>query len=264
MRRNFPKAVLLHLRIAFLCCVPLLFPSEGLSREVREPKIRVEQNILVFDGDISGRSIGVVTGLIEARRTYSPIRSLLIRSQGGGDVMGMMLGKIVLQENLPVTVWGECSSACANWVATMAPKLYVPDGSFVAFHGGTSLLLATKLTDRLKAKGLIGQALTAAIAHEFHRDYEQQALEGELLLKSKGVSPRILYDSALRVAGTSASRLWIYDKDTLKNCYNLNNIEQYPAYFGDNIQIRSGKWLISFQVIRRCPEMREPNFFTVQ
>ncbi len=70
----------------------------------------------------------------------------------------------------------------------------------------------------------------------------------EALLRSVGVSPAILEDTAFR-HGTSSKLVWMFTRDVLERCYQVKNIKQYPDLLVD--EIADGR--ATAKVIRACP-----------
>ena len=70
------------------------------------------------------------------------------------------------------------------------------------------------------------------------------------LFKAIGVSHKILEDSHTRHGG-SRSRLRMFTREVLENCYNVRNIKEYPEIPSDQTLIDG--WA---EVVRDCPSNR--------
>ncbi|NOT39906.1 MAG: hypothetical protein HOP13_05385 [Alphaproteobacteria bacterium] len=217
-------------------------PPVGVRGDPVAPaKISIDGETLRYEGQIDNASVDEVERVLAAA---SSVSTLVINSPGGSDA-GVRFGEIVFARKLAVTVHKVCASACANWVALPARELVVPNDAILAFHGGTMNM--TEENEKfwrgtLKARGAGEDMIETSVRHMKEMRTRELAL-----FKAIGVSYKILEDSQTR-RGRSTSRLWMFTRDVLENCYNVRNIKQYPKISPDQTLIDG--WA---EVIRECP-----------
>ena len=68
------------------------------------------------------------------------LKTLIIRSSGGNEIIGAKIGEIIRNNNISVVVDGYCMSACAQYILPAASHAHTTPGSFVAFHVSISAI----------------------------------------------------------------------------------------------------------------------------
>ncbi len=111
-----------------------LYANEiGISTDT-PARVRVENNTIFYNGDISKKSWEAFSNAV-ANKTITDVRKIVINSGGGDTIYGRKLGAWVLKRNMIVEVEGGCFSSCANYVFVAGRKKLIRQGAFVGWHG---------------------------------------------------------------------------------------------------------------------------------
>jgi len=139
-----------------------------------------------------------------------PDGAWLVLWSGGGDVASALdMAERILDRHMPVVVSRLCLSSCANYLFVAgAAKVVMPE-SVVAWHGGPSKELPSKLTEQ----GRIVYARTLARQDAFFRRV--------------GVDDRLIYEprpGSGVTAENRATHLWGWGADDLQKRFGMRGI----------------------------------------
>lgn len=134
---------------------------------------------VVFRGALNPASSAA---LVEAL-SDKDAEGLIIDSGGGDDNAALDAAEVILARRLPVTVRGQCTSACANAVFAAGATRVIERAGFVSFHHSSPVIEANY------------QRLNEAVPEEIARG----ARRTRALYAARGVDPAILDCAAAQV-----------------------------------------------------------------
>ena len=149
---------------------------------------------------------------------------LVVRSTGGPVATWLSVGEFLSTQIDILQVDEVCFSSCAIYAMPLARKVVVPKGSLVIWHGGPTI--------GLQGLKLSPNSLTEA------QDLDDLASRTEDFLKSQGIDPALLLDSALPpqqakidlVAAVSPDAKEIsgyaFSPERLENCYGFLSVRE--------------------------------------
>lgn len=146
----------------------------------------IDSNI-VYNGNINTLGQEQLIKLLEK----TGYKHFYINSRGGSSEAGLEIGKFIAENNIAVTVIGECYSACANYIFLPSKNKRAVIDARIGLHGGFQSYHAQRLS------------LLAKIPSEHQSMYkdsfvieEKKILMEKILLSSAGINPEIINRSA--------------------------------------------------------------------
>ncbi|QSX32770.1 hypothetical protein JYB87_13590 [Shewanella avicenniae] len=112
--------------LAGCSCTEHFLPQANIS-------LSSDATTLSYSGETSVRNAKHALALA---RQYPEIKRLVIDSDGGDAVGGMLLGDWVYRQHLEVEVKQRCLGACANYIVTAAAKTRVGANAQLGWYGG--------------------------------------------------------------------------------------------------------------------------------
>jgi hypothetical protein len=176
-----------------------------INKTITITSIYVGGNYVCFNGNIE-------TGMKNISDTFSGKKYVIMRS-GGGDVdVAIDIAEHLLSNNSDFVVWDYCLSSCANYVFMAGEKKYIPEGSFVGWHGGP-----------------IGRdaARNKNEPEEVLRALDRTKERSDAFMKAINIDKSIFSESPPGFVNQSEKnniKLWTYDDKTMKEKFKIGGI----------------------------------------
>jgi hypothetical protein len=77
--------------------------------------------------------------LVELEDAGSALRAVYVNSRGGKAGIGAQIGKLLLDQNVDLFIFEECSSACAEYLMTAAKRVTAIGEPVVGLHGNSMM-----------------------------------------------------------------------------------------------------------------------------
>lgn len=176
-----------------------------INKTITITSIYVGDNYVCFNGNIE-------TGMKNISDTFSGKKYVIMRS-GGGDVdVAIDIAEHLLSNNSDFVVWDYCLSSCANYIFMAGEKKYIPEGSFVGWHGGP-----------------IGRdaARNKNEPEEVLRALDRTKERSDDFMKTINIDKSIFSESPPGFVNQNEKnkiKLWTYDDKTMKEKFKIDGI----------------------------------------
>ena len=201
-------------------------------------------NHIWFEGPINRENAQM---LISWLKNNESITTLYISSGGGDSNAGLELGQYIQSHEIRVIVVGACHSACANYIFLPAKQKGAAPWASIGMHGGYSSNLEY-LTAEL---GTVPDELKLA-AKDLIKSTKQQENKESTLLKSAGIDPKIINESAKKTYyGSISLKQELPDRSYSEFLIPAKKLTAYELWFPDITQHK--RWGIEIMPSKSTP-----------
>lgn len=120
-----------------LIAATLLLASLGIPYALEQKPVVCSDNRIFYKngtiylcGTLSPSKAKQFTRLVSL---HNP-SNVWVNSEGGSGVSSVKIAKTIIDQNLDVTIFGKCLSACAHFILTLSPNIRVMPNTLIAFH----------------------------------------------------------------------------------------------------------------------------------
>ena len=153
----------------------------------RSSLIIATKDYVFYNGSITLNDINELIKILNKNNQ----KHFYINSNGGSSEAGLKMGKYIMENNISVTVVGECHSSCANYIFLPSNNKKATKNAQIGLHGGYQSYYYQRLTLLEKIPAM-------------HQDLYKKTFEDELikietektLLNNAKINPNIIKMSA--------------------------------------------------------------------